>query len=115
MVKCKYVEIAWHSTEHGKEPVYSLDFHPSSGALMTAGVDREIKAWKVRAWRWTWSLPASLCGRGTNMIVSAHMQVEQGEDGYPGVEFAGTLGEHNKTVNCVRFSPSGGWRAALHA
>ena len=43
MPKLKTLQIVWH----GKEPVYSLDFHPN-GLLVTAGADKEIKTWKVR-------------------------------------------------------------------
>ena len=42
MPKCRTIQIVWH----GKEPVYSLDFHPD-GTLATAGADKEIKLWKV--------------------------------------------------------------------
>lgn len=37
-MKAKVLQIVWH----GKEPVYSLDFHPD-GTLATAGADKEIK------------------------------------------------------------------------
>lgn len=42
MPKAKTLQIVWH----GKEPVYSLDFHPD-GTLYTGGADKEIKAWEV--------------------------------------------------------------------
>ncbi len=37
-MKAKVLQIVWH----GKEPVYSLDFHPD-GTLATGGADKEIK------------------------------------------------------------------------
>ena len=37
-MRVKTLQIVWH----GKEPVYSLDFHPS-GILATGGADKEIK------------------------------------------------------------------------
>ena len=37
------LQIVWH----GKEPVYSLDFHPD-GTLATAGADKEIKVTSCR-------------------------------------------------------------------
>ena len=37
-MRVKTLQVVWH----GKEPVYSLDFHPS-GILATGGADKEIK------------------------------------------------------------------------
>lgn len=37
-MRAKVQQIVWH----GKEPVYSLDFHPD-GTLATGGGDKEIK------------------------------------------------------------------------
>lgn len=42
MPKVKTLQIVWH----GKEPVFSVDFHPD-GSLATAGADKEIKVWEV--------------------------------------------------------------------
>lgn len=42
-MRAKTIQIVWH----GKEPVYSVDFHPD-GTLFTGGADKEIKAWEVR-------------------------------------------------------------------
>jgi chromatin assembly factor 1 subunit B len=47
MPKLKTLQIVWH----GKEPVYSLDFHPN-GLLVTSGADKEIKIWKVCIFLW---------------------------------------------------------------
>lgn len=74
MPKLKTIQIVWH----GKEPVYSLDFH-ANGLLFTAGADKEIKIWKV----------------------------SRDKEEYPVVEHAGSLVGHSKTVNCVRVSPDG--------
>ena len=74
MPKLKTIQIVWH----GKEPVYSLDFHPN-GLLFTAGADKEIKTWKL----------------------------SKDEHGYPVVEHTGSLVGHSKTVNCIRVSPDG--------
>ncbi|KAK9843501.1 hypothetical protein WJX81_006208 [Elliptochloris bilobata] len=73
-MKAKTLQIVWH----GKEPVYSLDFHPS-GILATGGADKDIKLW----------------------------QVHQLEDGSPAATHMSSLSGHAKTVNCVRFSPNG--------
>lgn len=69
------MQIAWH----GSEPVLSLDFHPHSGLLATAGADHDIKIWSVH----------------------------QKESGSPTVEFEADLCYHSKAVNVLRFSPSG--------
>ena len=42
-MKAKVLQIVWH----GKEPVYSLDFHPD-GTLATAGADKEIKVYSCK-------------------------------------------------------------------
>lgn len=42
-MKAGTLQIVWHA----KDPVYSLDFHPS-GLLATAGGDKEIKVKSVR-------------------------------------------------------------------
>eukprot|EP00877_Chromochloris_zofingiensis_P011531 jgi/Chrzof1/6631/Cz19g03120.t1 len=63
---------------HSKEPVFSVDFHPD-GYIATAGQDKEVKLWAVTA----------------------------DAEGVPCVEYLSTLQGHAKTVNCVRFSPSG--------
>jgi WD40 repeat protein len=42
MVKAKTLQVVWHN----REPVYTLDFHPS-GLLATGGGDKEVKLWKV--------------------------------------------------------------------
>ena len=62
---------------HGKDPVLSVDFNPADGLLASCGTDKEIKLWRV----------------------------ETDADGNPDVRHVETLTAHNKTVNCVRFSP----------
>ncbi|KAJ7553797.1 hypothetical protein O6H91_06G113500 [Diphasiastrum complanatum] len=71
------VQIAWH----GSEPVLSLDFHPPSGLLATAGADHDIKMW------------------------SLHQAA--GENATPSAKFEANLSYHSAAVNAVRFSPSG--------
>eukprot|EP00963_Diacronema_lutheri_P008937 scaffold776_cov347-Pavlova_lutheri.AAC.135 len=84
-MKVKTVQIVWH----GKEPVFSLDFHPAAGVkpeegdkylLATGGGDNDVRMWEV--------------------------SVDQ-DDGEPTVRHVGSLSAHSKSVNVVRFSPSG--------
>lgn len=84
-MKVKTVQIVWH----GKEPVFSLDFHPAAGVkpeegdkylLATGGGDNEVRMWEV--------------------------SVDE-TDGDPTVKHIGSLTAHSKSVNVVRFSPSG--------
>ncbi|ELR12515.1 chromatin assembly factor 1, subunit B, putative [Acanthamoeba castellanii str. Neff] len=74
-MKVKTVLIAWH----GREPVYSIDFH-SSGRIATGGADNCVNIWKVAA----------------------------AMDGDVQVEFQANLTRHQKAVNAVRFSPNDG-------
>jgi len=41
-MRAKLLQVVWHS----KEPVYSIDFHPS-GLLVTGGGDKEVKVWHI--------------------------------------------------------------------
>ncbi|EFJ49718.1 hypothetical protein VOLCADRAFT_58980, partial [Volvox carteri f. nagariensis] len=64
---------------HGKEPVLSVDFQPNSHTLVSGGQDGEVK---VRS-------------QGDAM------------HGCPGVRFLSSYPVNSKSVNCVRFSPTG--------
>ena len=65
---------------HDKQPVFSVDFSPCHpGVLATAGADKEVKVWRLA----------------------------EDDKGDPAVEYVTTLSNHTKTVNVVRFGPSG--------
>eukprot|EP00898_Chlorokybus_atmophyticus_P003827 jgi/Chlat1/4445/Chrsp29S00330 len=65
---------------HTKEPVLTLEFHPKDlHLLVTGGADKDIKLW----------------------------QVSVDANGEPCATFLNDLEYHSKTVNAVRFSPSG--------
>ena len=68
-------QIAWH----GKLPIFSCDFNPSTGILATAGADKEVKLWRVTT----------------------------SSDGDAVVEHAQDLTNHTASVNTARFSPDG--------
>ncbi|XP_064618351.1 chromatin assembly factor 1 subunit B-like [Liolophura sinensis] len=77
-MKVNTPEIFWH----GREPVYSLDFQPGKRSiqrLASAGVDKTVRMW---------SLVTDKDGKGN-------------------VEFLSSLTRHSRSVNVVRFSPSG--------
>lgn len=100
MVKAKTLQVVWHN----REPVYSLDFHPS-GLLATGGGDKEVKLWKVTPTvPWCWSNAAQ--GVADNCM-PVQSQLEHDEAGEVTVRHQGSLTGHAKAVNCVRFSPTG--------
>lgn len=77
-MKVETLMVLWH----GKEPVFSVDFHPS-GKLASSGADNDVKLW----------------------------QVGKKDDGVF-VEYLCSLSRHSKSVNCVRFSPNGNFLAS---
>eukprot|EP00884_Botryococcus_braunii_P014857 jgi/Botrbrau1/23372/Bobra.0051s0024.1 len=73
-MRVKTVQVVWHC----KEPVFSIDFHPS-GLLATGGGDKEVKIWQVKH------------------------TLSSGLD----VSHVSSVANHQKSVNCIRFSPTG--------
>ncbi|CAN8251623.1 unnamed protein product [Cochlearia groenlandica] len=71
------IQISWHD---GK-PVLTLDFHPISGLLATAGADCDIKMWLINS--------------------------GQAEKKLPSVSYQSSLTYHGCAVNTIRFSRSG--------
>jgi len=67
-------EISWHQ----KEPIFSVDFCPSTWKLASCGADTTIKIWLVKE-----------------------------KDESIGLDFLSNLDRHCKPVNVVRFSPNG--------
>ncbi|CAA7034794.1 unnamed protein product [Microthlaspi erraticum] len=71
------IQISWHD---GK-PVLTLDFHPISGLLATAGADHDIKLWLINS--------------------------GQAQKKLPSVTYQSSLTYHGCAVNTIRFSLSG--------
>ncbi|XP_061344212.1 chromatin assembly factor 1 subunit FAS2 [Gastrolobium bilobum] len=71
------IQIIWHENK----PVLTLDFHPLSSTLATAGADCDIKLWSIK--------PA-----GT-------------QNKLPVVTYLSSLSHHSTAVNVIRFSSSG--------
>ncbi|KAL1364718.1 hypothetical protein HN51_012861 [Arachis hypogaea] len=71
------VQISWHESK----PILSLDFHPSSSTLATAGADFDIKLWSIK--------PSE-------------------SQKLPTVTYLNSLSSyHSSSVNVIRFSSSG--------
>ncbi|CAG9836922.1 unnamed protein product [Diabrotica balteata] len=82
-MKCTIPEISWHN----KEPVLSVDIHPISNGhyrLASGGVDSHILIWQL--------------------IISENGSVKQ--------ELVSDLTRHQRSVNIVRWSPSGQYLAS---
>lgn len=71
------LQINWHDTK----PVLTLDFHPISAILATAGADYDIKLWLIAS--------------------------EEGDKKVPTATYQNSLSYHGSAVNAIRFSPSG--------
>jgi chromatin assembly factor 1 subunit B len=71
------VQINWHDTK----PVLTLDFHPISGILATAGADFDIKLWEINS--------------------------GEAEERAPSATYQNSLTYHGSAINTIRFSPSG--------
>ncbi|XP_071722189.1 chromatin assembly factor 1 subunit FAS2-like [Rutidosis leptorrhynchoides] len=71
------VQINWHDTK----PVLTLDFHPISGLLATAGADYDIKIWLINP--------------------------TEEQKKAPTASYQSSLAYHGSAVNAIRFSPSG--------
>ncbi|KAK3120821.1 hypothetical protein QOZ80_8BG0642180 [Eleusine coracana subsp. coracana] len=80
------VQINWHDLQ----PVLSLDFHPASGRLATAGADHDVKIWTIAS--------------------------DGSDDKLPTATFQSGLAPngtaHSSAVNVIRFSPSGEYLAS---
>ncbi|QCD84821.1 chromatin assembly factor 1 subunit B [Vigna unguiculata] len=70
------VQIVWHE----RKPVLTLDFHPLSATLATAGADFDIKFWSIKP---------------------------SGTEKLPLVSYLSNLTYHSSAVNVIRFSSSG--------
>jgi chromatin assembly factor 1 subunit B len=100
------VQINWHDLQ----PVLSLDFHPASGRLATAGADHDVKVPPLPPFRPVVGLASS------HVLTLSVLQIwtiaPDGSDGkLPTATFQSGLAPngtaHNSAVNAIRFSPSG--------
>ncbi|KAK7318455.1 hypothetical protein RJT34_03157 [Clitoria ternatea] len=71
------VQISWHESK----PVLTLDFHPLSSTLATAGADFDIKFWSIKQ-------------TGTQKKL-------------PQISYLSNLSYHSSAVNVIRFASSG--------
>lgn len=124
-------EIRWHCGPTGlNEAVLSLDFLPvgarSGGeggeekkeeeeqqvaVLATGGADKEIKLWRVSGAvasdRKEASKPNDKSEENSKSDTG-----EKSDKGVRGLEFVFSLSGHDRSVNCVRFSPNGAFLAS---
>ncbi|GKA47367.1 chromatin assembly factor 1 subunit FAS2, partial [Tanacetum coccineum] len=70
------LQINWHDTK----PVLTLDFHPVSGLLATAGADYDIKLWLIGS--------------------------DEGDKKVPTATYQNSLSYHGSAINAIRFAPS---------
>jgi len=80
------LQINWHD----QQPVLSLDFHPASRRLATAGADHDVKIWEVASDGSDGKLPTATFKDGLVANNTAH----------------------SSAVNVLRFSPSGEYLAS---
>ena len=84
-MKVKTIQVLWHAKAESTAgapkpaPVFSVDFDPATGRLVTGGADKEVKLWSLG----------------------------EDADGNADVTHLETLTAHTKAVNVVRFSPGG--------
>ncbi|GJZ09167.1 chromatin assembly factor 1 subunit FAS2 [Tanacetum coccineum] len=71
------LQINWHDTK----PVLTLDFHPLSALLATAGADYDIKLWLIGS--------------------------DEGDKKVPTATYQNSLSYHGSAINAIRFAPSG--------
>ncbi|KAH7422854.1 hypothetical protein KP509_12G028700 [Ceratopteris richardii] len=74
------LQITWHGSDNGTDPVLTLDFHRLSGLLATGGADHDIRLWNVH---------------------------DAQDRPLPSVTFHSCLSYHSAAVNAVRFSTTG--------
>jgi chromatin assembly factor 1 subunit B len=136
-MRAKTLQIIWHA----KDPVFSVDFHPD-GYLATGGGDKDIK---VRCWPPSPAHKQRAAARANCRarrrcccpLLHKHRlrclracmnpnpdptlqlwELQQDAEGTPNVRYMASLSGHSRTINCVRFSHTGGRccvRVCVHA
>lgn len=125
-------EIRWHCGPTGlNEAVLSLDFLPAGvqgvqgdeqqqqqqqvAVLATGGADKEIKLWRVSGAVADDRREAGKAveqGEAGEGEAKGEIKGDKGDKGVRGLEFVFSLSGHDRSVNCVRFSPNGAFLAS---
>ena len=106
-MKLSTPEIVWH----GKEPVFSADFHRNGAVwrLATAGADQDVKVGAKQFIKL--NIAESLAEVNLFKInipqIWKVVRNEDSENGKTRILFMANLSRHTKAVNVVRFSPNG--------
>ena len=103
-------EIVWHGGEKGQnDPLLSCDIHPS-GVLATGGADSDVRMWKLNLQLNnvnTSNLDEKQSDHANSTTSSSQPPQNQGHGLNKLQEYLYSLEGHERSVNCVRFSPDG--------
>ena len=106
-------EIVWHGGEKGQnDPLLSCDIHPS-GVLATGGADSDVRMWKLNlsSSPHTNNMEEKTCNEENKKLYGKDNDSENANNTAAALnklqEFLYSLEGHERSVNCVRFSPDG--------
>ncbi len=118
-MKAKLFQLVWHAREASKnEPILAIDFHPFHSLLATAGMDNFVRIWRINEPPTLSALvrPPGGAAEAVTTVVAAPMACSSSAAGTLSaaasksaglVEFLFTMSAHNKSVNALRWSPTG--------
>ena len=112
-MKLSTPEIVWH----GKEPVFSADFHRNGATwrLATGGADHDVKVggsdliviWFAGRLMYVWHRIEDILKTLMSLQIWKVVRGEDRSSEKMRIIFLANLSSHTKAVNVVRFSPNG--------